>query len=732
MPIEENLFLNTLSFEFPKEPVTFYFSLEDRTDCRLTMLNHLLFPANIRDIFPNITNAYTLYTSFEYEIDGLQPLEINFAANNFYLAKRYYNREIKHYFNQKGILVEPTFIKDNQIWLQNKAEKAPKDCAIYDRYSVKVNFNHFFNLPELVISYDRPSKVLTKSVSKFLSENAEATADLFNRVVYVEYFKNEKGVQTTRKRVTKYQKLAEIENVDYRNVYPIINRNLATFIGFNDDEEEQETTVTFQKKNRYTKYYGKISRFYDTYLNKNEFRAIVPISVNGFSLANPMQVGKTTPQSKQLIFGKNQYGEYQTGVVPQKGVNYGPFKQPLYNNIQLFFIAPKSHFQHTINLADYLLKDYKSYFKGLMHYTNVPVSLTQKGFSIQFSDLQNPLPEIEKALENRQLNPDVKYIAIYLTPIGKHAKDKEQRKIYFKVKEKLLNRNISSQCIETDKMLKVLADDETLDYKGQPKKNFAYTLQNMAIAINAKLGGIPWRINTQISKELIVGVGAFKHLDTNIQYIGSAFSFDNTGAFNSFEYFHHDQVNELAGSIENAIINFAKVNNKPNRLIIHFYKEMSEQEIEPIENVLHRLDLDIPFFVVTINKTESEDFVVFDGKNRDLLPYSGRYVNLGNQTFLLCNNTRYEDSVFSAIDGFPFPVKLKIHCPNDHSLQTDTNIITGLIDQVYQFSRIYWKSVKQQNLPVTIKYPEMVAQIAPHFSGGDIPANIGKDNLWFL
>ncbi|HBC31210.1 MAG TPA: hypothetical protein DC024_08215 [Clostridiales bacterium] len=729
MPIEEKekLFLNTLSFEYPKEPVTFYFSLEDRTDCRLTKLNHLLFPSNIKDIFPKISNSDTLYTSFDYKIDGLLPLEINFSANNFFIAKRYYNRQIKYYFNQKGILVEPTFIKDNQIWLQNKAEKAPKDCAIYDRYTIKVNFNHFFSSPELVVSFDRPSKVLTKSVSKFLSENDEATADLFNRVVYIEYFQNENGTRTTRRQVTKYEKLKEFEDVDYQNVYPIINRDLAAFIGIDDDEDEQETTVVFQKKNRYTKYYGKISRFYDTYLNNDDFRAIAPIDKKGFSFVNPMQMGKTTPQSKQLIFGRNQYGDYQTGVVPQKGVNYGPFKQPIYNNIQLFFIAPKLHFQHTVNLADYLLKNYKNYFKGLMHYTNVPVSLTPKGFSIQFLDLQNPLPEIEQALENRVLNPDVKYIAIYLTPIGKHAKDKEQRKIYFKVKEKLLNRNISSQCIETDKMMQVIAEDEKNN-----RKNFAYTLQNMAIAINAKLGGIPWRINTPISKELIVGVGAFKNIDTNIQYIGSAFSFDNSGAFNSFEYFHHDQVNVLAGSIENAIINFTKVNNKPSRLIIHFYKEMSEQEIEPIENILHRLNLDIPFFVVTINKTESEDFVLFDGKNVDLLPYSGRYINLGNQTFLLCNNTRYEDSIFSAIDGFPFPVKLKIHCPNDEALQTDRNIIEGLIDQVYQFSRIYWKSVKQQNLPVTIKYPGMVAQIAPHFSSGDIPSNIGKDNLWFL
>jgi argonaute-like protein implicated in RNA metabolism and viral defense len=129
------------------------------------------------------------------------------------------------------------------------------------------------------------------------------------------------------------------------------------------------------------------------------------------------------------------------------------------------------------------------------------------------------------------------------------------------VKEKLLNRNITSQCIETDKMLQVLTNDERNN-----KNYFAYTLQNMAIAINAKLGGIPCRINTQTTKELVVGVGAFKNTDTNIQYIGSAFSFDNTGAFNSFEYFHHDQTTELAGSIEDAIIRFANINTKPNRL----------------------------------------------------------------------------------------------------------------------------------------------------------------------
>jgi len=44
---------------------------------------------------------------------------------------------------------------------------------------------------------------------------------------------------------------------------------------------------------------------------------------------------------------------------------------------------------------------------------------------------------------------------------------------------------------------------------------------------------------------------------------------------------------------------------------------------------------------------------------------------------------------------------------------------------------MYWKSVKQQNLPVAIKYLEKVAQIFPHFEGDKLP-DFGKNNLWFL
>jgi len=76
------------------------------------------------------------------------------------------------------------------------------------------------------------------------------------------------------------------------------------------------------------------------------------------------------------------------------------------------------------------------------------------------------------------------------------------------------------------------------------------------------------------------------------------------------------------------------------------------------------------------------------------------------------------------------PDKLRISC-NEPELAGDHKTVRELIDQVYQFSRMYWKSVSQQNLPVTIKYPEIVAEMFPHFEGNEIP-DFGKDRLWFL
>lgn len=60
-------------------------------------------------------------------------------------------------------------------------------------------------------------------------------------------------------------------------------------------------------------------------------------------------------------------------------------------------------------------------------------------------------------------------------------------------------------------------------------------------------------------------------------------------------------------------------------------------------------------------------------------------------------------------------------------LARNPKAVRELINQD-QFDRMYWKSVRQHNLPVTIKYPEMVAEILTHFEGNEI-LPLGKNYL---
>ena len=684
---EQNLHFNIFTFDFPSDNLTFYFSTEDID--KNHKIHKTLFPKNIESVFPGIQSNGTdfIYTTFTGEKEGFHPLVIDLTNENPDLVKRYYNRQINFYFRRiKQQIVKVGFIKENQVWV-HVPKLSTSQWNTYMKFSLKVQLCTVSKYPELLISYDGTSKVLKEPVSGLIKKISPTC------FIWV-LFEN---------KLEKWDRLSEEEIEDYSLYFPILNRDIQNALGI--------PTELPPRGYKYSEYLRNINAFYKRFINKQEFKDIIPLHEDGFLSVSSSRINKTNKDSNLLVFGNN-----NTGIVPKFEIrDLKPFKKSPWKKVHLFFILHKEDASIAIKLKEYFEDGFK-WFKGLQQYAHI-LFHTEEGFSIVFHNKENPLDEIERKLSDRDINPDVKYIAIYVTPYTKYDKDKQKREIYYRVKELLLKRNITSQAIDPAKM------EEQGD-------EWVYSLPNIAVAILAKLDGIPWRLNTPIKNELIVGVGAFKHVEDDVQYIGSAFSFSNDGKFNSFEYFMKHEIDILAGKISTAVRNYATINNQPDRLIIHFYKVMSEEEIKKTEKALENLDLPIPIFIISINKTESHDIIAFDKNWKELMPISGTYINIGVNKYLLFNNTRYPDGSFSQADGFPFPIKLSIDCTDKAQLK-DTKVIKELIEQVYQFSRMYWKSGRQQNLPVTIKYPEMVAQIAPHFDGDDIPA-YGKENLWFL
>ena len=125
------------------------------------------------------------------------------------------------------------------------------------------------------------------------------------------------------------------------------------------------------------------------------------------------------------------------------------------------------------------------------------------------------------------------------------------------------------------------------------------------------------------------------------------------------------------------------------------------------------------------------DYLVFDDAFKGKMPQSGTYIKIRKGVYLLCNNTRYKEKTGVKIDDFPFPLKVSISRSNLELLNEET--IGELIDQVYQFSRMYWRSVKQKSMPVTILYSEIIAKLTANLPEKKLPSSdVAKQTLWFL
>ncbi|HEY9340554.1 MAG TPA: hypothetical protein VIQ23_03170, partial [Hanamia sp.] len=611
---DQNLYFNILTFDLPKEEQTFYFSLEDVEFCR--PIHRSIFPNDIESIFPGVTTDGTefIYTSFDFPKEGFTPLSIDFSTENRDLLKRFYNRKINYYFKKVNEqLVRTGFIGQNQVWVYSN-ELSDNQYDIYYKFSLKVQFANVSTFPEIVLSYDGKSKVFKESTASMVKKISHS---LFKWVI-------------KDNQLFHFKELVKHDKPGYDIAYPVLNIPMAQELGIAPD-----TNPTGSK---YKTYKALIKRFYANYLNTEAFKEIVPLHETGFLKVSKSLIGNISDESNNLKFEK------KIGKFPKRDfLDKRPFEK-ISDNVHLFFIFHKDD-EGTRNKFQNYLENGLDHYKGLTAYAGILFHADTK-MDICFQDRDNPLPEVQEFFDNSFENiPNIKYLAIYLTPFSKEETRRQEIKIYARIKQILLERKITCQFVEPGTVEK-------------PYHNFKWSLTTMSVSILAKLGGIPWRLNTDPKEELIIGVGAFRHPD-GVQYLSSAFCFDNTGHFNEFAYFMRHETDILAGNIAAKVTEFANKFGAPKRIIIHFYKKLKEEELAPIERALKELKFPnpIPIFIVSINKTEAKDITAFDMKktNPDLMPYSGTYINIGNKKYLLFNNSRYP-SGFNSTDGFPFPI----------------------------------------------------------------------------
>lgn len=625
-------------------------------------------------------------------------------------------RRIIAYFRSHNIPVGRSFTGDPEIWIPSQLA-SPYNGVYFEKFIIRTRYKEQSEGWEFHVTHTGTALV-SKQPKAYLPELPEQGYRVMvdNEVVSVgNLYPNQKKLQHA--------------------MYPVANRKIERIIRLKPYYKKNKDKLVEKRR--------LIDGFLHDYLLQDTFKEAVGIDYPSgeWMCVDEKQIWMIPADARLL-----EYADSNTGLTPVYDIpKYGPYQLPE-KPVKFIMIFQNDSGQAQYRAAMKLLngltygvntdKDIRSNatdseeqyrekmqlqshtsYKSMSQFIGQPFSIPE-GRAFKFDTLESAVEDIRTALNKFKADPAFTYEAIYISPIKKDYAGKEAEMVYFKLKEMLMERGIMMQTI----------------YNENPyNNNFQYFIPNLSVAMFAKTGGIPYVLHKPYGEnDLIIGVGAYCNKQVGQRYVGSAICFNNRGVLQGYNCWPDCDTDRLKNTIKEAIISFIRNNQTiPGRVIIHYYKTMSRREARPITTMLYNLGLkNVALYVVNINKTESEDLVGFDDEEPNLMPISGTTLNLGSGNYLLYNNTRYQSKGEAEV---LFPIKVRIAKVDEKgkSLPFSDEEALELLTQVYQFSRLSYKSVKQQNMPITTLYPELAARIVPFFDGKSIPEN-GRQFLGFL
>ena len=644
--------------------------------------------------------AEVFLANWEIELNDIpkgEQFSVKVDLNDLYRIGRYeMTQKIVRYFRSLGFPVCRDFIGRIEIWI-------PKDegySILYNRYTLKPYYQDITDGWQIDVSHSGESRCSKKTLY-------EVDLDDHGFDVIA-------GTEVLHRKQVKQHHFQK-----YGGGCPIVNKYTKRVLGLLEPHSYD--------RNKYATKMKKITDFIRTYLVTSQFQDALDINIlnNGELIqVKTDDILMVDEKARNLI-----YGDGYVGAMPRNEFSqHGPYSQP--QPFKYFFISlnsPTSNaarnrlyniFQNGRDSSVLRQGDQEcgknKIFKRLGEFLNQPLSWVSN-LSLSYSSYDTALTELQKHLmDDSRFIPGTNYIAIIISEIHKDAPDPQLHELYYKMKELLMKSKITSQVIYAPNI---------------NENSFAYFIPNIAAAITGKQNGMAWGLESLSQKnDMIVGIGASKQ-HGHKPYLGTAFCFNKEGQFREFDCCQAEDTEALGTSLKKALWQFCRQYGKPDRLIIHYYKKLKKAESEQIEMMLKQNGLQCPVYVVNMVTAVNDDLIAFDNSKNDFMPLSGTYVHLRNTQFLLYNNERYSEDGKSDV---LFPIKLTITSANTNTGGILTTVdAVDIITQVYQFCRLYWKSVKMQNVPITIAYPKLVAQYVPHFNDEDLP-EFGKHSLWML
>ena len=292
-------------------------------------------------------------------------------------------------------------------------------------------------------------------------------------------------------------------------------------------------------------------------------------------------------------------------------------------------------------------------------------------------------------------------------------------------------------------------------------RGWAYSLNNLALATYAKIGGVPWVISTRgvATHELVIGIGCTEvggsRLGDRTRYVGITTLFQGDGRYLVWETTREATLESYPEALLESLrksIRFVQTQNKWEagdnvRLVFHVYKPLKRVEIETVKQLVKEmLDDRYPVEFAFLDVSHYHPFQIFDPTQNGVkywsyetrrnalkgvyAPARGTAALLGPRSALLQLVGARE--VKTCEQGMPRPLLLELHSDSDFS------DLTYLVRQAFHFSFMSWRSFFPSHEPVTILYSRWIANMlgnlraVPDWDGAALNYMRDRRAMWFL
>lgn len=287
------------------------------------------------------------------------------------------------------------------------------------------------------------------------------------------------------------------------------------------------------------------------------------------------------------------------------------------------------------------------------------------------------------------------------------------------------------------------------------QRNLSYSLNNVALALYAKLNGIPWTLSVQqrLTHEIIVGIGSGRvgtdRLGEHERLVGITTVFSGDGNYllgsATAEVIADGYQQALLLSLENTVAElrrrFGWQRGDKLRIIFHqSFKRYKDAEATAVKQLVGELkDFEVEYAFVTVG--DDHDWKLFEPTEKGIqsygtdahkgagVPARGQIVPLGPYAALLTLTGPRQ--LKTDLQGGPRPLLVAIH--RDSTFKS----LDYIAKQVFDLSFMSWRTFMPTTRPVSIAYPNMVVKLLgdlraiPNWNS-DILTTRLRESRWFL